>query len=330
LGPPSPPSSPPASLPKVGDHVALNWAPNCGSCYYCRAGRPALCEAYFEAIWAGTMLDGTTRLSRNGSPVFHFSALASFAEYAVVPAQCCVPLPAGVPFDVAALIGCAVATGVGAVLNTIANLNRSDTGLGVSIAVYGVGGVGLSAVMGAAYAARHGAWQDVAGATQIIAVDSIPAKLQTARGFGATETVLAGPAAVDEIRALTGGRGADFVIECVGLPGVQEECLAAARLGGTVVLAGIAPMGSATNFPGAILTRQEKTVMGCYYGTSNPARDFPLYAQWYRDGRLPLDRLVTHRYSLDQINEAYADLIAGKNARGVVVFDHLEPEAAGP
>ncbi len=289
---------------QVGDAVALNWAPNCGDCFYCNVGRPSLCEAYVEPIWAGTMMDGTTRLSKDGEPVYHFSALACFAELAVVPAQCCVPMPTEIPFEVAALIGCAVTTGVGAVVNT------AKIPAGSSVAVYGVGGVGLCAVMGA----------KIADAATIIAVDGVESKLQTALEFGATHAVSAGSGAVERIRNLTGGRGADFVIECVGIPALQEECLAAARPGGTVVLAGIAPMGSGTNFPGAVLTRQEKTVMGCYYGTADPARDFPLYGQWYREGRLPLDRLVSHRYPLDQINQAYADLIEGKNARGVVVF----------
>lgn len=290
---------------KLGDVVALNWAPNCGECFYCNAGRPSLCGAYVEPIWAGTMMDGTTRLSKDGQPIYHFSALACFAEYAVVPAQCCVALPSGIPFEVAAVIGCAVTTGVGAIVNT------ARIPAGSSVAVYGVGGVGLCAVMGA----------KVAGAAQIIAVDSVPAKLATAKHFGATDAVLAGNgSSAAAIRELTGGRGADYVIECIGVPAVQEECLDAVRPGGTVVLAGISPMGSGTNFPGAVLTRQEKTVMGCYYGTADPAKDFPLYASWYQEGRLPLDRLITHRYSLDQINEAYADLIAGKNARGVVCF----------
>ena len=290
---------------KVGDLIALNWAPNCGDCFYCNHGRPSLCAAYVEPIWAGTMMDGTTRLSKNGHPVFHFSALACFAEYAVVPEQCCVPLPSDTPFEIAAVVGCAVATGVGAVVNT-ARITE-----GSSVAVYGVGGVGLSAVMGAV----------VAGASVVVAVDSVDSKLETARSMGATHGIASGPGAAKAIQDLTDGRGADFVIECVGIPALQEQCLDAVRPGGCLVLAGIAPMGSGTNFPGAVLTRQEKTVMGCYYGTANPKEDFPLYSRWFKEGRLPLDRLITRRYNLDQINEAYADLIAGKNARGVLVFD---------
>jgi len=289
---------------KPGDHVALNWAPNCGICFYCLNGRPSLCEAYTAPTWAGTMMDGTPRLNLKGKPVFHYCALAAFSERAVVPQACCVPLPVEVPFTVAALIGCAVTTGVGGVLNT------ARVPAGSSVAVFGAGGVGLSIVMGA----------KLAGAARIIAVDKAPVKRAVAESFGATDVLLAGPEAVREIRKLTSGRGADYVFEAIGIPAVQESCVAAARPGGTIVFSGIAPMGSATNIPGAVLTRQEKTVMGSYYGTANTARDFPLYAELFLRGKLPLDRLVSHTYRLEQINEAYAEMLKGETARGVVVF----------
>jgi NDMA-dependent alcohol dehydrogenase len=289
---------------RVGDHVSLNWAPSCGNCFYCLRGKSNLCSAYVEPIWAGTMMDGTTRLSLDGEPVYHFSALACFAEKAVVPEVCCVPLPKEIPFNVAALIGCAVTTGVGAVLNT------AEVPAGSTVAVFGVGGVGLSIVMGAR----------LAGASQIIAVDRSTAKLGVAEGFGATAGVLAGAQSIQQIRDLTDGRGVDYAFEAVGIPSVQETCLDAVRPGGVVVFAGISPVGSATNLPGAILTRQEKTVMGSYYGSANPARDFPLYADLYQRGRLDLDRLISRTYLLDEINEAYNDMVEGRIARGVVVF----------
>ncbi|AIE85804.1 zinc-binding dehydrogenase [Fimbriimonas ginsengisoli] len=288
----------------VGDHVALNWAPNCGECFYCQHGRPSLCAAYVEPIWAGTMLDDTTRLSQNGEPVYHFSALACFAEHAVVPQECCVPMPKELPFPIAAVIGCAVTTGVGSVLNT------AKVPAGSSVAVFGAGGVGLSTIMGAR----------VAGAARIIAVDVSEEKLTFARGFGATDGLTAGPGVVAAIQSMTEGRGADFVFEAVGIPSVQEQCLEAVRPGGTVVFSGISPMGSATNLPGAVLTRQEKTVMGSYYGTSHAPRDFPLYAEMYRHGQLDLDRLISRTYLLEEINEAYADMLGGQGGRGVVVF----------
>ena len=289
---------------REGDHVALNWAPSCGSCFYCLHDRPSLCDAYVGPIWAGTMMDGTTRLSKDGAPIYHFSALACFADHAVVPESCCVPLDNAIPLTVAALIGCAVTTGVGAVLNT------AQVKPGSSVAVYGAGGVGLSIIMGAR----------LAGAARIIAIDTHEAKGDLALAFGATDFMMAGPETVGAIRALTGSRGADYVFEAIGLPRVQEECLAAVRPGGLVVLAGVSPMGSATNLPGAIITRQEKTVTGTYYGSANPVRDFPLYGELYRRGLLDLDRLISRTYSLAQINEAYADMLSGDIARGLIVF----------
>ncbi len=289
---------------RPGDHVALNWAPSCGNCFYCLHDRPSLCSTYVEPIWAGTMIDGTTRLSLDGKPIYHFSALACFADHAVVPEAACVPLDKSIPLSIAALIGCAVTTGVGAVLNT------AGVRPGSSVAVYGAGGVGLSIIMGAR----------LAGAIRIIAIDTHEAKGDIALSLGATDFIMAGPGVVEGIKRLTMGRGADYVFEAIGLPSVQEECLEAARPGGVIVLAGVAPMGSGTNLPGAIITRQEKTITGSYYGSANPARDFPLYGEFYRQGRLDLDGLITGKYRLDQINDAYAAMLGGETARGLIVF----------
>jgi S-(hydroxymethyl)glutathione dehydrogenase/alcohol dehydrogenase len=214
-------------------------------------------------------------------------------------------MPKELPFPVAALIGCAVTTGVGSVLNT------AQVPSGSSVAVFGVGGVGLSTVMGAR----------VAGAEIIVAVDVAEERLAVAKEFGATHGVLSGADVVPYLRSLTQGRGVDYAFEAVGIPSVQEQCLEGVRPGGTVVFSGISPMGSSTNLPGAILTRQEKTVMGSYYGTAHAPRDFPLYAEMYRQGRLDLDRMVSQSYALEEINEAYADMLSGRGARGVVVFD---------
>lgn len=297
----------PASEPSLvaGNHVSLNWAPACGRCFYCTHERPNLCNTYLEPIWAGTMLDGTTRLKTlDSKDVFHFSALACFAEYAVVPQQCCIKMPTEIPLPVAALIGCAVTTGVGSVLNT------AKVKGGSSVAVFGAGGVGLSTVMGA----------KLAGATTIIAVDPLESRRKAALELGATEALASGVQATPEIRNLTGGRGADYVFEAAGIPAVQEQCLEAARPGGTIVFSGISAMGSATNLPGSVLVRQEKTVMGSYYGTSNPAEDFTRYAQEYTRGNLPLDKLISKTYGLEDINQAYADMLSGATARGLVVF----------
>lgn len=290
---------------KPGDHVALNWAPSCGHCFYCLRGRPSLCQTYVGPLWAGTMMDGTTRLSKNGQPVYHFSALACFADYVVVPDVCCVPLSKDVPLEIAALIGCAVTTGVGAVLNT------AKVEPGSSVVVFGAGGVGLSIIMGA----------KLAGASQIIVVDAYEAKRDIALGFGATDFLLNTLETNDTIRGMAGGRGADYVFEAVGIPALQEQSLDVTRPGGTAVLVGVSPMGSGTNLPGAIITRQEKTVTGSYYGTANTVRDFPLYADLYLKGKLDLDSLISKKYPLEKINEAYADMLRGEIARGVIVFD---------
>ncbi len=288
----------------VGDHVVLNWCPACGECFYCQHDQPNLCDTFTAPIWAGTMLDGTTRLSRNGDPVYAYCGLAAFAEYTVVPEQSCVPVRPDVPLTTASLVGCAVATGVGAALYT------SPVQAGESVVVIGCGGVGLNTLQGAA----------LAGATTIIAVDSNPAKEALARQFGATDFIVASDHVVADVRALTGGRGADRSFEAVGLPALQELAFAAARPGGAVILAGLSPMGSATNLPGAIITREEKTIKGSYYGSVDAQRDFPLLLDYYVDGKLKLDELVSRHWRLDQINEAFAEMLTGTVARGVIVF----------
>ena len=288
----------------VGDHVVLNWCPACGECFYCQHDQPNLCDTFTGPIWAGTMLDGTTRLSRNGDPVYAYCGLAAFAEYTVVPEQSCVPVRKDVPLTTASLVGCAVATGVGAALYT------SPVQAGESVVVIGCGGVGLNTLQGAA----------LAGATTIIAVDTNPAKEALARQFGATDFVVASDHVVADVRALTGGRGADRSFEAVGLPALQELAFAAARPGGAVILAGLSPMGSATNLPGAIITREEKTIKGSYYGSVDAQRDFPLLLDYYVDGKLKLDELVSRHWRLDQINQAFAEMLTGTVTRGVIVF----------
>lgn len=289
---------------RPGDRVSLNWAPNCGRCFYCLHDRPSLCETYVGPIWAGVLMDGTPRLSKNGRPIYHYCATACFAQYTVVPQECCIPLEADVPLTIAALVGCAVTTGAGAVFNT------AGVKPGSRVAVFGAGGVGLNIIMAA----------KLAGASQIIAVDRLESKCNMARDFGATEALPATPDVTEKIRALTYGRGADYVFEAVGNPAVQEQAFGAVRPGGMLVLVGLSPMSTGTNLPGAIITRKEITVTGSYYGTSNTPRDFPFFVDLYRRGMLDLDRLVSKTYTLDQINQAYADLLQGKIARGLIEF----------
>ena len=287
-----------------GDHVILNWAPDCGRCFYCLRGQPNLCETFVGPLWAGTMLDGTTRLRLGEAPLYHFSGLSTFAEQTVVPQQTCIPIRKDVPLKVAALVGCAVTTGVGAAMNT-ARVRPGD-----SVVVVGCGGVGLNILQGAA----------LCGAETIIAVDRTAAKMDLARLFGATHTVLAGDHVGEAVRDLTAGRGADFVFEAIGVPAVQEMALEMVRPGGTLVLVGIAPMGTATNFPGALLARQEKRVVGSYYGSAHPRRDFGVILDLYVAGKLKLDELISHEYALEEINAAYAAMLTGEVARGLIVF----------
>ena len=287
----------------VGDHVVLNWAPACGRCFYCVHDKSNLCETYTGPIWAGTMLDGTTRLSRGGQPVYSYCGLAAFAQRTVVPRQSCVVIRKDVPFEVAALVGCAVATGVGAAMFT------AQVRPGESVLVIGCGGVGLSVIQGAR----------LCGASPIMAVDSRTEKIWAAKHFGAQSAILDTDDVAGIAKAHTSGRGFDHVFEAVGVPALQEKALEYVRPGGTLTLAGLSAMGSATNFPSALLTRQEKTIRGSYYGSVHAPRDFPLLLDLYKAGRLNLDDLITRRYSLDQINEAYRDMNEGVLARGVII-----------
>lgn len=288
-----------------GDHVVLSWTPDCGECFYCQHDKPNLCETFTGPIWAGVMLDGTPRLHRGSDPVYHWCGLAAFADHTVVPEQACIKIRQDAPLEIAALVGCAVATGVGATLYT------SPVRPGETVAVIGCGGVGLNILMGA----------HLCGAGRIIAIDSNVDKLALARSFGATDTVQAGADVAEQVRALTSGRGVDHAFEAVGVPALQELALDCARPGGSVVLVGLSPMGTPTNLPGAVIARTEKVVRGCYYGSVNPSRDFPLLIDLYLAGRLALDRLISARYTLDQINEAYAAMLSGRVARGIIVWE---------
>jgi Zn-dependent alcohol dehydrogenase len=263
------------------------------------------------------MLDGRTRLrTRGGEPVYHYCGLATFADHVVVPRVSVVPIRKDVPLESAALVGCAVATGVGAAMFT-AGVRAAE-----SVVVIGCGGVGLNIIQGAG----------LCGAATIIAVDANEKKESIARAFGATHFVLAhgrdAHATLEETRALTGGRGADHAFEAVGVPALQEMAFAAARPGGTVTLAGLSPMASSTNLPGAVIARQEKTIKGSYYGTVHAPRDFPMLLDLYVNGRLKLDELISRRWQLEQINDAFVEMLAGDVARVIICFAPISVHAA--
>ncbi len=287
-----------------GDRVTLSWRPECGECHYCLKNKPNLCETLIPVINSGLQIDGTSRVTWRSEPVYIMNALGCFAEYVVVQERCCVPIDGDVPLEVAALVGCAVSTGVGAAMYT------ADVRAGQSVVVYGVGGVGLNIVQGAR----------LCGADPIIAVDTSGAKLEFAREFGATHTLLSDKTTVAQIQKLTEGRGADHVFESVGLPALQARALDAVCPGGMLTLVGVAPADSLTSWPGLIIMAREKTIRGSLYGSVNPHRDFPLILDLYASGKLKLDELVTRRYRLDEINQAYDDMLSGGLARGVIVF----------
>ncbi len=287
-----------------GDHVALSWAPWCGECAECRRDLPWLCSTAWPAMGTGGLMDGTTRLSRDGEAVYHYSFLSTFAEACVVPEKCCVPIPNDVPFDVAGLVGCAVTTGVGAVWRT-AGVQPGDR-----VAVIGCGGVGLSALMAAV----------AVGAEPVIAVDAAPQKLGVARSFGATGGVLwAGSPeeTADAVREASGG-GVDYAIEATGRPEAMLAAYLSTRPRGAAVLIGIPREDAVLPLPALTIPRGERRVLGSIYGSSKPERDFPLTLDLYRAGRLPLDRLVSHRLPLDEVGGAFELMRSGEALRVVL------------
>ena len=291
----------------VGDHVALSWIPACGACAECDRGLPNLCQTHLPMLWGGFMPDGTRRMTdAAGEPVHHLAAISTWATHSVVPAFSCVRMP-NVPFEISALIGCGVTTGVGAVLN------KAKVAAGDTVAIFGGGGVGLSIVMGAV----------LAGASRVIVVDRNPDKDAMCRGFGATDVIITDDldAAVAEIRSLTNGRGVDHVFDAVGIEPIEAVLLPCLAPAGTAVLVGIPAGGTTFEVEAAEFIRQEKVLTGSIFGSADTARDFVQYANLYLDGRLDLDALVTERYRLDQINEACAAMLAGGAGRGVLVFD---------
>jgi S-(hydroxymethyl)glutathione dehydrogenase/alcohol dehydrogenase len=294
-----------------GDRVALSWLPACGVCEQCRRDLPHLCEAAFPAMDAGGLLDGTSRLSRDGEPVYHYSLLSTFAERTVVPEASCIPIASDVPFAVAALVGCAVTSGVCAAWRT------ARVAPGDRVAVFGCGGVGLSAVMGAA----------AAGAQPVVAVDVNLERAQAAAEFGATAAVVwdgDADATAELVRSASGG-GVDHAFEATGRPEAMRAAFLSTRPRGQAVLMGIPRLDADLRVPARLIPRGERRVIGALYGSSRPERDFPVILDAYRRGRLPLDRLISHRLSLDEIERGF-ELLRGGAARRAVL--ELAPEEA--
>jgi Zn-dependent alcohol dehydrogenase len=287
----------------VGDRVALLWRPRCGECEACLVGNPVLCR--FGRVLATTngLMDGTTRLHRDGEPIHHLMGVSCFAEQVVVSETSVLQVPDGVPPEVAAVSACAVITGVGSVLNAVSRP------AGQPLVVFGAGGVGLAAVMGAA----------LTGAYPVIAIDLDPAKLQLAQRVGATHIVNAGTEdVVDRVLEIT-GTGVPWLVEAVGRPQTMRQGIDCLRPGGTLVAIGLSSVDATVAVPINDLVQRQKRVVGSLYGSSNPRVDLPRIFALYLAGRLPLDALIGDRRPLAEVNEAYADLRTGGVGRTILV-----------
>ncbi|MBL4826737.1 MAG: Zn-dependent alcohol dehydrogenase [Spongiibacteraceae bacterium] len=286
---------------EVGDHVVLSFIPTCGECHDCHNFRPHLCSAQTT----GMLLDGTSRThDSKGEDLNVMQLLGCMAQYAVVPQISAVKIEKDIPFDKAALVGCAVMTGVGAVINT------AKVEPGSSVAVFGCGGVGLSIIQGAR----------LAGASKIIAVDLADNKLDMAKSFGATHVINSSnedPVAC--IRELTGG-GVDYAFEAAGVAKLMELTNEAVRRGGTAVIVGIGSLKETVSFNALLLSMTAKTIKGCLFGDANPPVDFPKLLELYKAGKLNLDDMVSKTYSIDDAVQAFDDMKENTNARGVIVY----------
>jgi S-(hydroxymethyl)glutathione dehydrogenase/alcohol dehydrogenase len=295
---------PGVTVPAPGSAVVLDWFGACGTCPDCAGGRPWTCA---RTVSADTVFsEGNAPLHRpDGSPVLSYLRLATFASASVVPAAVAIPIPEGVAPEAAALIGCCVTTGVSAVLRAAAPPAGSPA------VVFGLGGVGLSVLMGLA----------LAGADPIVAVDRVPSKLELARTLGATETVAATDpvSTVGAVREATGG-GATHAFEAIGLGSTIEQTIGSLRTGGTAVLVGMTPLGIRASFDAYDVVDRSISIIGTNYGFGVPAEDFPRYARLYAEGRLPIDRMIEERIELGEINTALEKMRRGDGARRVVVY----------
>jgi Zn-dependent alcohol dehydrogenase len=295
---------PEVSALEPGDHVVLAFVPSCGHCGPCRDGRAALCEPGAAANAAGTLLRGEKRFREgDGAELNHHLGVSAFSERIVVSENSATKVDPELPFELAALFGCAVLTGVGAVVNC-AGVRPGD-----SVAVFGLGGVGLAALLGAR----------AAGATTIVAVDVIEEKLELARELGASATIPAGEDAVSAVRDATGG-GADHAIETVGSERVLADAYGATRRGGTTVTVGLPHPDRMLAIQAVSLVAEERTLRGSYLGSCVPTRDIPRFIELHRAGRLPVERLLSGRLTLEEINTGFDRLARGEAVRQVVTL----------
>jgi NDMA-dependent alcohol dehydrogenase len=291
---------------KPGDHVVLSFIPSCGTCYYCTRGHTNLCNMG-ASILMGPQLDGTFRMhTTKGEDVGQMCVISTFSERTVAPDMSVVKIEDYYPMNRAVLVGCGVPTGIGAVIH------RAKVEAGSTVMVLGCGGIGMNAVQGAA----------LAGARMVIAVDVVDFKLEKAKEFGATHTINAkNEDVVQIVKDLTWGMGIDYAFEAIATPATIGQAYACLGKNGTVVVIGLTPAtAESIPVPPLDLVLFQKSIMGTLYGDSQPRNDIPNLLAMYHAGKVKLDELVTRTYTLDQINEAYADMLAGKNIRGVIEF----------
>jgi len=289
---------------KPGDHVVLSFVPNCRECFHCIRGEAHLCEKK-RILGAGSQLDGTHRMHEGDADIPVMNGLGCMAEYVVTPSMCVVPIDPELPLQVAALVGCAVTTGVGAALKT------AEVKPGSTVAVFGCGGVGISVIQGAV----------VAGAERVIAVDVDEGKLEMAKRFGATHTLVSSDKVAKEIRGLTNRMGVDYAFEAIGIGAVVEQAYAATRTGGKCTVVGMGKMDDKFSLDPFTFPLFSKTLCGCMYGSANPSVDFPKMLALYSAGKLDLEGMITKTYSIDEAPQAFEDMLSGANARGVILYD---------
>jgi alcohol dehydrogenase len=289
---------------EIGDHVVFIFVPSCGKCISCKEGKPALCDPGLAANGAGTLLSGEKKISLNGNLINHQVGVSCFAEYTVVSSKSLVKVDKSLPLDEAALFGCAVITGAGAVFNT-ANIK-----VGSTVAVVGLGGTGLAALMGA----------KAAGASKIIGIDLLQDKLDIAKQLGADEVYKADdPDILDNIHDFTKG-GVHYSFECVGSEKAMELAYKTLKRGGTVVSSGLSHPEKSFSIQHVDLVANEKVIKGSFLGSCVPDRDIPAYIDLYRSGRLPVDRLMSDHITLDEVNEGFDKLSDGNTVRQIISF----------
>ncbi len=290
----------------VGDHVVISWVPQCGDCFFCNKEQGYLCENANAALASGGLLDGTTRMTSAGAPLMQMAAAGTFSEVSIVAESGVVKIPNDLDMRIAALIGCGVLTGVGAAMNT-ADIKQGDV-----VAVIGCGGVGLNVIQGAR----------IKGAGEIIAIDMNETKLQMAKEFGATATINASQGdPVAQVMEMTGTHGADVAFEVIGLGPTIDQAINMIRRGGQAILVGVPKMDVMIQVPAFLgVVLNEKTIKGCWYGSSNVQKDVPKLIELYKSGELKLDELISRTIKLEDVNEAFEAMETGEVARSVISY----------